>query len=362
MGISLSSSPQLNQENEDLRKVPQNIDGISCSFSEPDLFMFYTSDSFFEVRSLKDSLATRILSMEPSCICSTSADSFIIGFKTGFISEFDYNLNLNTTFTFPGRSKAHNGEIIQVTSSNICYMISIGTDKSMNFWNMKGLHISTMTTTGQFTSVCSSSLFIWVADTNQRMYVIDSSNSSGKEPFRTSSSFNIPDIIVAMAPFGEGKGCIASLKSGSVIIVSTRGVLSHLAFLNCPPIVSICPLRIDYQTGLISYLAVDSEGNLNLRVLEYVVKELGKCSSFFTLNENDVITVIKGQITKFSREKLEKDSVRKLPEIELPRKKIVNFLNGYEEEDFNDEEEEEKGEEGGNEYDDISIEEEELPF
>lgn len=243
-------------------------------------------------------------------------------------------------------------------SSPICYMMSIGSDKSMNFWNMKGLHISTMTTTGYFTSFCSSSLYVWVADTNQRMYVIDSSNSSGKESFKTFNSFNIPDIIVSMTPFGDGRGCIASLKSGSVIITSTNSVLSHLAFLNRPPIVSICPLRIDYQTGLISYLAVDEDGNLNLRVLEHVVKELGKSSPFFTANEKEVITVIKNQIVKFDLNKLENDSVKKLPEMELPREKIVKFLNGVDEEII-EEEEEDKAEA---DYDNVEIEEEELPF
>lgn len=357
MGISLSTA-QSNQLNDDTNKVPQNIAGMVCSYSIPSGFMLYTTDSFFEVRNQNDSLATRILSMSPSCICSTAADAFIIGFKTGFISEFDMNLNLVTTFTFPGGSRAHNGEIIQVMSSPICYMMSIGTDKSMNFWNMKGLHISTMTTTGHFTSFCSSPLYVWVADTNQRMYVIDSSNSTRKESFKTANSFNIPDIIVSMVPFGEGKGCIASLKSGSVIIISTTGVLSHLAFLNRPPIVSILPLRVDYQTGLISYLAVDSEGNLNLRVLEHVVKELGKSSSFFTSNENEVMTVINGEIFRFNKQKLENDSVKKLPEIELPRVKIVKFLNG-EDDELIPEEEEEKDE---GDYDDVDIEEEDLPF
>ncbi|KAK8864019.1 hypothetical protein M9Y10_011713 [Tritrichomonas musculus] len=359
MGIWFSSA-QSNNEGDGLIKVPQNIAGITCSISEPDELMFYTSDSFFEVRTSKDSLATRILSMAPSCLCSTATDTFIIGFKTGFISEFDSDLNLITTFTFPGSSRAHNGEVIQVMSSSICHMMSIGNDRSMNFWNMKGLHISTMTTTGQFTSFCSSSLYIWVADTNQRMYVIDLASNSSKESFKTFNSFNIPDLIVSMVPFGEGKGCIASLKSGSIIIISTTGILSHLGFLNQPPVVSICPLRIDYRTGLISYVAVDVEGNLNLRVLEYIVKDLGKSSPFFTTNDTDLITIIDGEIVRYNKKKLEADSIKKLPEIELPRVKIVNFLNGEDEEEIADGGDEEENNEG--DYDDVVIEEEDLPF
>ena len=359
MGISFSSSQSI-QEVDGIIKIPPNVAGIACSISEPDEFMLFTSDSFFEVRTLKESLATRILSMTPSCSCSTSTNTFIVGFKTGFISEFDSDLNLITTFTFPGGSRAHNGEITQVMSSPVCHMMSIGADKSMNFWNMKGLHVSTMNTTGQFTSFCSSSSYVWVADTNQRMHVIQSSNSFGKESFKTVSSFNIPDIIVSMVPFGEGNGCIASLKAGSVIIISTTGVLSHLAFLNRPPIVSICPLRVDYQSGLISYAAVDSEGNLSLRVLEHIVKELGNSYPFFAANNTDIIAIINGKISKFNKQKLENDSVKRLPEIELPRKKIVKFLNGEDEEIL--EEEEEENDNGAGEYDDAIIEEEDLPF
>ncbi|OHS94863.1 hypothetical protein TRFO_10780 [Tritrichomonas foetus] len=338
MGIFFSSAQATVKTAEDFGKVPSEIAGLTATSDE---IMYFTKDSFCEIRTIDDSLATRILSMAPSCVCASSIGTFIIGFKSGYISEFDTDLNLLTTFTIPGGFRAHNGEILQLVSSLNCYLLSIGSDKTLNFWNFKGLHLSALTSTGSFTALCCSHDYAWLSDLNQRMHIIDLHT---RERIR---SFNLPGIVVSMSSFGDGRGCIASLKDGSLNIYSTFGVLAHLPFLNHPPVISICPLRIDPQNGLISYAAVDSKGNLSLRVLEYIVKDLGQGAPFFAVNDKEVVAVINGQLLRLSKDKLETESMKSLPEMELPREKIKKFL-------LNEIEEEEEDE-------DEMIEEEDLP-
>lgn len=335
-------------------KLPDCIDGISAYEDE---FIYFTRSGFFEVFSKDESISSRLLSMHPTSVCSTTFHTFIIGFRNGFISEFDSQMNLLTTYTLPGTFTAHNDMITQIGSCPQFHLMSISTDKSMHFWNSKGLHMSTITSNFMFTAFCVSSDFLWLADSRPRMYVCNLSSlnksSKKKQSFKKLKSFDlsVPGIVVAMAPIGDGNACIAAMRDGMILILSTSAILDIFnPFSDHVRIMNICPLRVDFRTGLISYAVVDSSGNFNLVALNHVVKNLGQIAPFFTSNETDILSIRNGQIVRFNKKQLESDSVKRLPELDLPRSKIVNCLN-YEDELQPWEEEEEPEEDMNDEQD-----------
>ena len=318
MGIFSSSSIQKDITGIGTDKILSKLTGFTSNENE---ILYYNKDSFFSVQNIatSETLSTRILSLEPTCICTTKNGSFIIGFKNGVISEFDIDLNLIKTFLIPGSFRAHNGEVTHVVCSSKCYLMSLGLDKTMSFWDDNGIRLSSITSTGTFTAICCSDLYMWLADSNHRMHVIDLGER------KVYKVFNTQDTVIAMSPFGNGKACLASLKNGSIIIISTYSVMSSFIFNNRPPVISIFPLKLDINSGIFSYFAMDSNGSMTIRTFEQVIKELGTAYPFFSINKDNILVIVNEKIQKFSIKALEADSVKRIPK-ELPRTNVFEFL------------------------------------
>ena len=315
----MGSSPSISCQSPGFEQytTPDDVVGLA-SFA--DEILLFTESKKIEIRSNNDILSTRTLSLKPTCACATESGAYIVGFENGFLSEFDSDLNLVMTFSKPGNVSAHRGDIVQVASSAGCHLISIGGDKVVNLWNANGGVIKSYSTTGKYTSICCSDACAWVSDTNLKMIVIDLKTKD------VVKSFQVPSIITSMTLLSNGRGCIAALDDRSVVLFSAHEVLANMSFHEGEPISMVCPLHCNSETGLVTYLAVDKSGVLSLRALEFMLAEIGNALPFFAITNNEVVCIIDNKIVRLSKSQIEAQSLKNLPEMELPRTRIRNFL------------------------------------
>jgi hypothetical protein len=158
-----------------------------------------------------------------------------------------------------------------------------------------------------------------MGDSLSRIYVVRF------DDLKSFSNFNAPGIVKFMIPFFDGLGCMIALEDGSVAIASTSKVVSHFSIPG-KTAVSIIPLASRIDNGLVSYLAVDRNGEMTLRVLEHVIAVLGTGVSFIDVEDDRIAVVKEGKVERLSRKALAKKSMEKLPSMELPRKSICEFL------------------------------------
>ncbi|KAH0793204.1 hypothetical protein GPJ56_002913 [Histomonas meleagridis] len=303
---------------DDSSQIPNEVIGMT-SFNGK--VLIYTKQNYVEVRSKSEVISSRFLSLTPSCACAIESETYIIGFQNGCISEFDSDLNLLMTYSLPGSTKAHSENVLCVASSKNCHLFSIGSDKVAHIWDSTGTHIKSFTSKSTYNVACCSSKYCWVSDTNSKISVIDLSTNTMTYPL------DIRSNATSMAPLPNETCCIAALDDGSVCILTALQVIAQFTFSGRPkPIRSICPLKVDNTTGLISYVAVDSDGVLTLRALECIVSEIGACKPFFAATKDEIIVLMNDHISRYSRAQLEEESVKDLGRLELPRKQIVQFL------------------------------------
>lgn len=320
MGGQQSISPTVNLSDPPI--ADDAFDIIAGCYSNLILFR----SGRIEIRTKDKPIVTRLLSMEPTCCCS-SPSGWIIGFKTGHISEFDNDLHLLTTFCSIGSRTAHNGPIISVCINKThpdheCYLMSISSgENALHLWNNQGQYLNSFLSNLPFTAICSTKQYTWLAESSCRVYSLDITTM-------TSIQFSLLSPIHRFFPINMGFGCICPLKDGSVNIISGTDSIAHFSYGSHPMINNIILLDINQKNGLITFAAVDLLGVLSTRILEVYGEEIDKISPFFCQNDDHIIAIQNGQIVHFKIQAL-KSSAAKLinDDIELPRPKIQEFFS-----------------------------------
>ena len=264
----------------------------------------------------------KTLSLQPTCCCATSTGGWILGFKTGQISEFDEKMNLLFSYRLPGTARAHSGQVTHVrenadTESKKCHLISVADDGTCNLWGPNGSHLYCFTSQSGLCAMESSPFFAFLADKSGKMYTVSADSLS-------STSFALPSPARCIAPIGDGFGCIAALDNGAIAICSSTNVVDVFTFDQ--KFVKVVPLHVEEGVGLITYIATDEEGNLYNCALDYIIEQIGEGSPLFAQNSHRLIVILKEKIAVFSLERFRFAALDNLPDIELPRKEIADFL------------------------------------
>ena len=310
MGNEGSSTPN------DLGPSP---DGLLFLVPGNDHLLLVTKD-LLEVRERGETIATRVVSLEPSCACPTGTETFVIGFSNGTLSEFDSELNLINTFCLPGTCHSHTGGVVGVAT---CYrkellVFSIGHDKKWNVWSQSGL-IKSIALTEQPVCACACDQYAWTADKLNRMHVLDLDTMNV-------SVFSLPGPVTYMETFrGKNGGVIAVIEDGSVDIFSYKEVVAQ--FPPCDAkfasIMSCCA-----NDGTVFYVTGNGQ-KLTYHMLEYSLGEVGKGVIMFKVIKDGIIASCNGRITMIQPGDFSKKA-KSLPNVELPRRTICEFLNDIE--------------------------------
>lgn len=332
-----ADSSSVRKDANDLGQAPENL---LCIVPSKEQVLLVTKTSDLEIRNSQETIATRKLSLEPTCACATPTGTFVIGFKNGTITEFDVDLNLVNTYCLPGSCHGHKGEIISLAASPTRepYLFSIGADKCWNVWNInKGLLMSSNPFTGNLVATCASHLYAWTADTHLRVHVLSLDTMKLKH-------FPGPGLISTMMPIANGTGFIAAMQDGSVDIFSTYDVIAQFPAASMQnKMAAVLGIRED--DGMVTFVAGDCDGHMTLRALEHVVGDVNRVIGLFTATENELIGVENDRIVKIEKKPLIVRALKNLPEdMELPRKSIVRFLQGEFDDAEGDEDDDEEEE------------------
>jgi hypothetical protein len=301
--------------NQKSPELPEYLAGIISNDSE---VLAFASSGLVEVANENEVVSRRILSLKPVCGCLSSTGTYCLGFGNGSLSEFDGDLNLLTSFFLPGDCYAHATGVIKVCASDTCHLASIGSDRKWNFWDGNGLLVSSFDFPASFVCTCMSDRFAWMGDLTSRVHVVRFSD------IHKSTSFVLPAIANCMVPFFDGFGCLAALEDGSIAIISSQKVIAHFLFPGRIT-TALVPLIADLNTGLVAYLALDTKGELTLRILEDVISTIGNEISFLDGDAN-IVYVRNRRMCAISRKDLATRSLAHIPKMELPRHSICEFL------------------------------------
>jgi len=325
-----------------LGNVPDELVGISCDASGENLLAI-SSNGLIQIRSLLNNQCFRMLNLEPTSCCYSRNGTWIVGFKTGQISEFDMELNLIRSFTPAGKTRAHNSEITRIlpVSQSSVFIISSSTDNYVRIWNENGQCESQILTPCVINAICCNERYLWIAESSLRVSVHDLLSN---KVYR----YNSPTIVLSMTIIDEYNGCLVSLHDGQIALFSYDQVVSQFPFVDRKKVLSAFPLCIEKDSGLLSYFAVDNERNATLRVLEYIVSDMGKYSHIYSYSGESLICIDDTRFISHNLTNLKKASLKNLPEMELPRKKIVSFCNESTTEENQTERSEEEMEEDDN--------------
>lgn len=297
------------------------IVGLACN---DNAVLVINSDKTIKIIKYDGSTFSRKLNMVPTSCCSTSSGGWVIGFKTGFVSEFDSNFVLLLSYHAPGEARAHNAAVTHVhenadTSNSNCHLITIAEDGTCNLWTKKGQHLFQFTSKSGLTTIGSSQFFAFLGDKMSKLYTVSTSSLS-------TSSYTLPSPVRCIAPLGEGYGCLAALDNGNVVVLSPSQVVETFTYEK--KITRVVPLALEEGTGLISFLAVDEEGKLLLCVLDYILGEIGDQASYVAYDTLNLVTIWSGKLAVFDRDALIFASLQSMPDVELPRTAIAELLMG----------------------------------
>jgi len=319
MGVaeSFNVSPQYT-----FSDISEELNAISCGDNS---VLMIDSTKTVQIIDFEGKVFSKELSLYPSCCCATSSGGWIIGFRTGQITEFDQYLTIITSFHPPGGHKAHGCEVKHVKQnadvySKKCHLISVGEDGVCRIWNQVGILVSEYKSGVGFTSVCSTPFFAFLSDksTIVNTLCIDS---------EISAKFSLPSPAIHMAPIGEGYACIVAMKDGNVAVISSNQVLDVFSFKDKKSLTTVVPLAIEEGTGLVTYAALDSDGKITLRAFDTIISEIGDGSSLFSSSENWLVTIFDKKLFVYNIDKLRFKTMNSLPELDLPRKPISEFFS-----------------------------------
>ena len=302
-----------------LGDADKNISAISCN--DKNVLILNNTKTVtligFEGGSLQ-----KEFSLQPTCCCSTSTGGWVIGFKTGQISEFDSDLNVLFSYRLPGAARAHEAEITHVrenadTESKKCHLISVASDGTCNLWGHEGRHIFCFSSQAGLSAIESSPFFAFLADKKGKMYTVSVDSLS-------SFDYLLPSPARCIAPLGDGFACLTALQNGTVAVVSSTSVVDVFEFER--KITRVMPLAIEEGTGLIVYFATDEEGKLVICALDYLLEEVGDGAPLFATNTDYIITILNDKIAVFSKNDICFKVLDNLVDVGLPRQEIAEVL------------------------------------
>ena len=308
MGADASYAPN------DVGPVPEDLLFIVPS---KDRFLLITK-TFLEVRDRSGPIETRVVSLEPSCACATETGTFVIGFVNGTVSEFDGELRLIHTFCLPGACHAHEGAVVGVATAYISELLvfTTGADKLWNVWTATQGLVSSVTFTAPPVAACASATHAWAADKFNRMHVLDLSDMS-------SSVFALPGAVARMWPLpGSQSGVVAVMEDGAVDIFSHNDVIAQF-----PPCGArhVAVLSTNAYDGTVTYIA-GNDDSVSLFVLEHSLGEIARDVTEIAV-AGDELVLARGARIELMRIANVMKRVKNLPDLELPRKTIAEFLS-----------------------------------
>ena len=302
-----------------LGDADKNITAISCNDKN---VLILNDTKTVTLLGFDGGSLTKEFSLQPSCCCSTSTGGWVIGFKTGQISELDSNLNILLSYRLPGSARAHEAEITHVrenadTESKKCHLISIASDGTCNLWGHEGRHIFCFSSQNGLSAIESSPFFAFLADKKGKFYTVSVDSL-------TSFDFLLPSPARCITSLGEGFACLAALQNGSVAVLSSTNVIDVFEFER--KLTKVMPLALEEGTGLIVYFAIDEEGKLVICALDYILEEIGEGASLFATNTDYIVTILNDKIAVFSRNEICFKVLDNLIDVGLPRKEIAEVL------------------------------------
>lgn len=296
-------------------RVPEDAAGIAAFADE---VLVFASSGRVEIWDKSGIAAARTLSVAPTCAAATAAGTYAVGFANGAVSEFDAELNLLMTFAAPGRAAAHCGPVAQLAASAGCHVASIGGDRAAHLWSAGG-SAHTISGTARFTAVCCSDGRAWLADERAAVTVVDLVTKA------VVAAFDVPARITRMSLIGS-RGCIAAAEDCAALVLSAGSVIANMPYRGGAPLADARVLHADPSTGLLTYAGVDQSGAVVLRALEHTQAELGSALPFLAESEGAIVAIVDRRIVRMPVRELAARSLRDLPEMELPRTRVRDFL------------------------------------
>lgn len=322
MGGEESATKQVTPDHV-LGIVPSNLKSMACGAKEIVLLL---NSKAIEIRDFDGNSKVKTFSLQPTCCCSTSDNGWVIGFSSGHISEFDEEFNLLLSYRIPGSARAHNSDVIQVYEYHTdidskCHLVTRSSDSTVCFWAKDGTHMFTYSSKSPVTALTSSPFYTFIGLENKSFITIDN------EMF-TSAKCLLESPAISVSPIGTGLAALAVTDNGNVSIVSNTDAVTFRFTYRADEskIVSVLPLIVEEQTGLLTYVAVTAKGQLSLRVLEHVHSEIGEISAQYCSSLFHLVVIRDDRIITYSRDALAIVSIDNLPEIDLPREQIVKLL------------------------------------
>lgn len=321
MGSSLSATGDSLKPVGLLGDVPDNFVCAACNDTAA---LIITDQKQIELRTFSGETLTKTFNLRPTSVCSLRPNGWAIGFSNGFLSEFDASFELVRSYRTPGTPRAHTDEVRDVVyidsdEGGSAHLMSYGKENVVCFWGKSGeLLWSFVPRSGLIHGVCSP-YFGFFADGKKQIHTVN------LESFEN-ANYPLISNVKSIVPIGDGFAALAVLENHWVCLLAPSGVVETFKFAEADMMTGILPLVVEDGTGLITYITVDSSGKLMLRALEEVTGELGEGYKLIADSPTHVLVTQDEQFAVFRRDHLAKMSIDALPEMSLPRRKIVKAL------------------------------------
>lgn len=315
--VDVSPKYVLSDEVEQIYKMSNNDEYV---------LVLYKNTNTVKLFKFTGEVIEKKLNMSPSCCSKTAAGGWLIGFKNGYICEFDSQLNVLMTFHTPGGIKAHDSSVTFVNengdlNSKNCHMLSVCEKGICNLWTSEGILLHSFNLQSEVTAINSSEMFAFIADADSRMNIVNIDVLS-------LMSYKLPSKAVSIEILGDGFGCICALEDNHVAFCSSYDVVEKYFFHKQNKIQSVFPLFVEENTGLITYLVVDTKGIIDLHALEKNVTKICDGTSCFSYNKGFLIYVKEEKLCVFSLDELIIASTSAISnlDLDLPRSDISDLL------------------------------------
>jgi hypothetical protein len=301
--------------------LPRGTRSVACNDSG---ILLITDSDIVEIRQFDGRGFNKQLSLSPTCCCATVSRHWIIGFASGFLSEFDPDLNLLFSFREPGGPRAHPVSITKIFPVDDSYggsahVISFGSDGNLHFWSRDGLLLSRFSPKNPLVHISAATRFAFLADDSNQILAIN------LETFDV-SAYAVQSKVKVIVAVDEGLAALAVFEDHSICIVSASQIVVSFRFGQADTVLSVLPLNVEAPIGLVTYAAIDMQKKVTLRALEKSLLEIA--DGVTLLAEAKLSVVVQKGTTMFavSRDELAALSMNSLPDMELPRARIAAVL------------------------------------
>ena len=292
-----------------LCKTPENFEGAALS---DDSVLMLTDSNEIELWTFGGDSTTKSFNLQPSACCSLSTGCWVIGFESGYMTEFERDLALVRSYRVPGATKAHNGSVTKVMEiggdgDTGNYIMSFGSDNVVRFWGKGGDLRHEFAPKFKLTQLCCSSHLAFLVDDHKSVYVIDLLSFSEKR-------FPVVAAVKSIATIAFGGAALAVLEDHSVALMSRTEVVEAFRFKENDFMASVLPLTVEEDTGLSTYACVDTLGRLTLRALDNITLDLGMQGKIIASSPCFLLVEKAGKLSIYSRDDLVVLALDSIPE------------------------------------------------